>query len=155
VTEPVPPPPPPTNLPKPAWKQVGRKTQQLPPDTTAQLLQAAGFEGEEVATMVAICTAEHGRDAICATIVYKDDPTAPAHGSLDVGLCAINTYWMELDMADVDRLLTNPLESCKLAHDIYEANGFEAWNVYESPTAGAWLTHKQLGVDAAKAIGAL
>ena len=147
-----------------AWKSVGRKTRFLPANMIARLAVDAavdgdthGFAGDEVAIITAIILAEHGGDSFCCTIVWKDDPAAKAHCSQDVSLLALNTYWCGFDTADIKRVLADPLEAMREGRRVWKNNGFagDAWNVYESATAGAWLAHKQTGIDAARAVGAL
>ena len=126
----------------------------------AQLAADAGFTGYQVTTMVAISKAESNHDAYAIGVV--DNPTSPAHRSIDVGLWQINSYWWPTVLLAV---LLDPAGNAGQARKVFESRfnsaeggytarvraGYAAWHVY---TSGA---HKQFiaaADEAARTIGA-
>jgi hypothetical protein len=129
----------------------------LTPTEAAQLFVDAGFRSWQVVRMGQIAMAESGLDGYAVNVVHR--PGSPAHRSLDVGLCQINTWWNGVtDLRGVTDLL-DPFWNAHTAYTIFTLRdglrnpvlGYQAWTTYTSGAFQRWQTQ---AVEAARAVGA-
>lgn len=131
----------------------------MTPVEAAQTLVDEGFTGWPVVTFGAIGQAESGLNPLALHRV--NNPSSPAHLSIDHGWLQINDYWqaaaIEVALGNdcVSQQLADPHLCARVAKRIFEnaggaPKGYKLWNTYRT---GAHVPYMPAARAAARTIG--